>query len=418
VALLALTLAAVPALAAARGWPMRQEAGRLVVETPHYVVQTDHEPKVAQLVASHQEALFRELYGRMGKIKPAAQFKRMLVRVFTTEQAYKKAMGAGAEGSQGLFTGSTIGGYAPADNLDRLLSLFRHEGTHQFVQQFIGTGCPVWLNEGLAVYFQEGEFKEGKLVVGQVPKYRLRVIQTALKEGKLLSMSHLLAVSYDSWNAAIRTKSPQANIQYAQAWSVVHFLEHADNGKYRAPFMQYVYFLARNRTSSDAWAKTFGGNMAPFEARYRAYVSSLKPTSDRSCREKMGMLAKWIIRYFPRSPDAFTDIATFRDAAVGGKLGYWTVTDPGSEVPYEIREPEAIADLFRCPDDASKGDAPSYELVPQAGGGPPGVRCSHHAGFVLETVYEPDPENPNITNITITSKAALPGDKKPPADPK
>jgi len=403
------TLMAASAEGAGRGWPMRQQGGMLVVETPHYVFYTDHDPKVAQLVASHQEALFRELYQRMGKTKPVAQIQRMQCRFFTTEAQYKKAMGEGAEGSQGLYTESVIAAYGRPDSLEKLLSIFRHEGTHQFVSQFIGNQCPVWLNEGQAVFFQHSEFKDGRLTVGQVPKYRVRLLKKCLKEGTLLPLKSLMAMSYQEWAAAVRNKTPQAPIQYAQAWSVVHFLERGDRGRYRVPMLQYIHYLARNRESQEAWQKTFGRDLGGFERRYRAYLTSLTPTTDMTCREKMGILAKWILRYYGRNRDAFKTIDTFRDTAAAGKLGHWTITEPGGEGSYEIREPEAIRELFRCPNDDSPGDACSYELVHDVQGDPPVVRCRHHAGYLFETVYEKDPEDKKTTVIRIISKPVLPG---------
>jgi len=411
-AMLAVVLAGAFAQAAGRGWPMRQEGGLLVIETPHYVFHTDHEPKVAQLVASHQETLFRELYQRLGRTKPVAQIQRMQCRFFTTEAAYKKAMGERAEGSQGLYTEAVIGAYGPPDSLEKLLGVFRHEGTHQFVSQFIGNTCPVWLNEGLAVYYQHSTFKDGRLTVGQVPKYRVRVLKKSLEDGDLLPLQRLFAMSYNEWNAAVRAGSPQARVQYTQAWSVVHFLSEADRGRYRTPMAQYMYYLARNREPEDAWRKTFGADLTGLQKRYHAYITSLQPTTEMTCRERMAILGKWIFRQYHRKKDAFRTIETFRDAAAAGKLGYWTITEAGGEAPYQIREPEALRDLFRCPDDDRPGDVCSYELVIGEKDQLPIVRCRHHAGYVLETVYEKDPENPKKTVLRVISKPVLPGEGK------
>ena len=393
--------------AAPRGWPIRKSGDMWIVDTPHYQFETDHDAKAAQLIASHQEALFLELYRRMSKTRPKTAIKRMQVRVFTTEGRYRQAMGEKAEGSQGLYTGNAIGGYAPPDDLERLLETLRHEGTHQFVRQFIGDNCPVWLNEGLASFFEYAQFEKGVLKTGQVPVMTLNRLKKAMDEGKLISMAEMLSMSYEGWSAAVRAKTPRAYIQYPQAWSIVHFLEAGDGGKYGPPFLQYIYFLSRGTASDQAWAKTFGGNTAAFEGRWKAYLKDLKPTGGMKCSTKLRMLGAWAFKAQKR-PEIFKDMETFRTVAVTGILGGFTITLGGVET--ELKDPESIRDLFRCPDDKSKGDAPSYEIVPDPAGGPSRIRCTRHLGYVLETGYEKDEEGK--WNIKVISRPVLPGEKK------
>lgn len=393
--------------AAARGWPARKSGDMWIVDTPHYQFETDHDAKAAQLIASHQEALFLELYRRMSKTRPETAIKRMQVRVFTTEGRYKQAMGEKAEGSQGLYTDSVIGGYAPPDDLERLLETLRHEGTHQFVGQFVGVKCPVWLNEGLAIFFQYAQFEKGVLKTGQVPLMTLNVLKKAMDDGKLIPMSAMMAMSYDGWSAAVRAKTPQSNVQYPQAWSIVHFLEEGEGGKYRTPLLQYIYFLSRSTASDQAWAKAFGGNIAAFEGRWKAYLKDLKPTGGMKCSTKLRMLGAWAFQA-QRRPEILKDMETFRTVAVTGVLGGFTITLGGVET--ELKDPESIRDLFRCPDDKSKGDAPSYEIVPDPAGGASRLRCTHHSGYILETAYEKGEDGK--WGIRIVSRPVLPGDKK------
>jgi len=409
----AVTLAALAAVAvggavrAAAGWPMTRRGDLWFVETPHYEFETDYAPKAAQLLASHQEALFLELYRRMGKTRSAAAIQRMKVYVYQTEDRYRQVMGDGSEGTRGLYTGTAMGAWGSQDDLDETLEVLRHEGTHQFVRQFIGETCPVWLNEGLAVYFQNATFEKGKLVSGQAPMPTVNFLKKALEGDKLMPVALMLTLSDESWRAATRTRSKYASIQYAQAWSMVHFLEAGDGGKYRTPFLQYVYFLSRKASPDEAWQRSFGTNVAAFEKRWKAYIKDLKPTSGISCRTKMAMLGDWVLAAM-KQPQCLKDIETFRKVALTGALGGWVVTVGGIET--EIADRESMADVFRCPQDPSKGDAPSYELVPGKPGEPPVVRCTHHVGVVLETTYVKDHEGKRRTRVV--SRPILPGEKK------
>ena len=381
---------------AKQAWPMKKYGDLWVVETPHYVLETDYDSTAAQVIAGQQEALFRELYRRMGKTRPAGTIERMKVQVYRTQDRYRKAVGSQGEGSRGLFTGTALSAWGPQEELDRTLETLRHEGTHQFVGQFIGQTCPVWLNEGLAVFFQNARFDRGRLLVGQVPIVAANILKTALKDGKLIPVSKMLKMSYPQWSDAVRAKSDQATLQYPQAWSMVRFLEEGESGKYRAPLLQYIYYLSRQDPSEQAWARAFGTNTAAFEEQFHAYIEGLKPAGGLTCRAKLGMLGDWVLMAM-KSPHVLKDMKTFRSAALTGTFGGWTVTVAG--VKTTIADPESLKDLFRCPHDTSRGDAPSYELVPGEAGEPPVVRCTHHPGIVLETKYAKDDEGKWTTTV-------------------
>ncbi|MBE3070356.1 MAG: hypothetical protein IMZ66_08980 [Planctomycetes bacterium] len=404
-AALALAVASGAALAAGPGWPMRQEGGLLVVETPHYIFRTDHAPEAAQRVASQQEALFLELYRRMGKTKPAAQFKRMEVVLFTTQARFKATMGAEAEGSQGLFVGDRIGAWAAPDQVDALLETLRHEGTHQFTAQFIGPTCPVWLNEGLAVYFQNARFRAGGLETGQVPPYLLATLKGGMKDGKLVPLGRMLAMTTDEWAAAVRSGSPQALLQYPEAWAIVSFLEQGDKGKYRGPFLQYIHLVSRGGASVEAWQRTFGADVTLLESQWKDYIGGLEPTGGIDCRTKLRLIGGMVLRSLDR-PTRIADIKALRRAALAGAFGGWTLAVAG--VQYRIDDAETIADLFHCPEDTAAAGAISYVLVPDSGGGPPVVRCTHHAGYALETVYE-QPSGGGQAVVQVVSRPAVAG---------
>ena len=389
------------------GWPIKKYGDLWHVETPHYQLKTDYEPGAAQVIASQQEALFRELYGRMSKTRPASAIGRMTIQVFRTEDRYLKALGPKAKGTQGLYTGTTLGAWGSPADLDETLETLRHEGTHQFVGQFIGGTCPVWFNEGLAVFFQNARFRQGKLVIGQAPMVTVNILKGALADGKLIPLPKMLAMTYGEWSGAITANPKQAAIQYPQAWSMVHYLEQGEKGKYRGPLLQYVYYLSRGESSEQAWARSLGSNIPAFEKGWQAYIKALQPTGGLSCRAKMGMLGDWVLMAM-KQPETLKDMATLRKAALTGALGGWTVTVAG--IKTKITDRESLKDLFRCPHDTSRSGAPSYELVWRKPAGPPIVRCTHHAGIVYETKYVKDAEGKLTT--TVISRPASPGERR------
>ncbi len=371
-------------------WPVRKHGPDLLIETPHYRIRTDLTEEAGQTVASQQEVLFRELYRRMGKIKPKVGFSRLHVLVYESRERYLSELGEKVRGSRGVFSPGkdVLACWAKADELDIILRTLRHEGTHQFVMHFIGPTCPVWLNEGLAVFYEHAEFTGEGMEVGQVPAGRLAVLRRALAEDKPIPIREMLSMSYEQWGGHVREETPEAQLQYCQAWSMVHFLAYADQTRYRAAFLQYMYYLARDEPARAAWLRTFGADYEGFRKRWQAYVEALEPSSEMTCRRHLEVLGSLLMEAHGKLPMPKT-MAAYRKAVLEGRFGKWELrADDGYAIDSE--DTERLAPLFVCPNHRDKRADSSYELVPAADGGPPVLRCRHHAGLVLETRYVKD----------------------------
>jgi hypothetical protein len=395
--------------AAAKGWPMKQEGEFLVIETPHYVVRTDMGAEVGQLIASHQEVLFAELYRRMAGTRTGlVAMQRAGILVVGSKAKYLALEGPDAKGLQGQYSPAKnqISGWGSKDELDDLLETFRHEGTHQFVAQFIGPKCPVWLNEGLAEYFKNAQFSGGELTVGQAPLFIVNDLKRALAANRLLPVQQMLSMSADTWNKTTHNQTPDAYSQYQEAWVMVHFLQHGDGGKYRGPFLQYIYYLARERDAGDAWQKAFGGDVAGLEKRLCEYLRNLKPAGGLGCRVNMSLLGLILLNLHAARQDP-PDIATLRQWMIDGQLPSWTFTT-ASGLKISTADPEVLKSIFRCSEDKSAGDDPSYELAVGRPGEALIVRCRHHIGFVLETVCEKDENGKMAPKVVARPPASVP----------
>jgi len=400
------------AVAGGKGWPMRRRGDLLTLETPHYVIQSDHSPEVAQLIASHQEALFRELYRRMGKIKPNPMTGRFKIKVFQGHMRYLQELGFGAMGSQGLYMHEKdlLAAWGPPEFLDVVLETLRHEGTHQFVMNFIGSDIPIWLNEGMAVFYQHSRFKNGQLELGKVPPKRVMRLQEAIKAHDTISLGRMLRMSNFEWLGAVNVGGSHAGLQYDQAWAMVHFLAFADRMKYRAPFTRFIYYISRGREPYRAWERTFGTNFLAFEQRWEEYVQSLNAIENLPCRDRLEVLGLIIRRFYKEHPKVTGDLAALRKALLEGKLGKWSF-ETFSGMTFSSDDTKRIALLFKCPADGRRNVDISYELVPGKEGRPPAVRCRHHAGYALETAPEEDSPGEGFPTGVIT-KPDLPDAKR------
>jgi len=303
--------AAATARAAGRGWPIHKEGDLWAVQTPHYILHTDHDPEVAQLIASQQEALFRELYRRMGKIKPTQMTGRFNIKVFRGQGRYLMELGPGAMGSQGLYMHykDMLAAWGPPEYLEVVLETLRHEGTHQFVMHFIGSDIPIWLNEGMAVFYQHSRFQNGQLELGEVPPERVIRLKEAIKGHKIIHLARMLRMSNLDWLNAVYVGAPHAGLQYDQAWAMVHFLAFAGNQRYRGPFKQFIYYISRGREPYEAWEQTFGTNFTAFEDRWIDYIESLDATENLPCRERLDILGRLMLRAYKKHPEAVKDLA-------------------------------------------------------------------------------------------------------------
>jgi hypothetical protein len=397
-----------PAAAPARRWPMRRDGADLLVETAHYRVRTDLGEEVGQAVATQQEVLFTELYRRMGAGKPRVPFERLRVLVYERYERYVAELGGAVAGSRGVFVPAkdVLACWARADQLDVILQTLRHEGTHQFVLHFIGPDCPIWLNEGLAVFHEEAEFDRGRLTVGQVPPGRLNVVKRAMAEGRLIPLAEMLAMTGPQWLANVQAGGPRGPLQYGQAWAMVHFLAYADDKRYQRAFLQYIYYLSRNEGPERAWQRTFGPNTRAFQDRWEEYVRGLRASAGLDCRLNLRLLG-WLLLQARGREDLVKDMATFRQAVLDGKFGAWRVqTSDGYAL--ESGDREKVAALFKCSEDKRKDADTSYILVPGAEGEPPVLRCQHHGMTVLETRYVKD-EKGQCAEVTVVARPAAPG---------
>ena len=394
--------------AAGRQWPMRRQGDFLIVDTPHFHIRTDHDPTIAHGVATHQELLYQELARRMGGGKPQSAMKRMPVILCTTEEKTREVARAKVPGATGLYE-MDLSGWGTAEDIDALLATFRREGTQQCVHQFLDGRAPVWLVAGLSTYFQIAKYKGGRLVAGQAPLLLVQSLQKAAEEGRLLPVSKMVSMTVSDWNAAVKAKSAQSKVQSQQAWSIVHFLEQGEKGRFQKAFVQYMTLLGQGRTSQDAWARTFGTNMAAFGKSWLACLKALQATEQLDCRTNLRMVTAMAF-YARGRPDIVGSIESLRDAALRGDFTGWTATQYGAEI--KIEGAETFKKLFHCSQDKREGDPISYQLVRTKPDEPPIVRCLHHEGMILETQYRKDPEDEKKLTLMVVSRPAKPGEKE------
>jgi len=173
-----------------------------------------------------------------------------------------------------------------------------------------------WVDEGLAEYFGEAVWTGDAFVVGVIPRRRLEEVRQLIRARGLLPFERMLEMTRTQWNADLSGRN------YAQAWAMVHFLIHADDGRYRKAFDLYIDDIAlRNMPWKKAFVLRFGRDLAGFEKRFADWWASLPddPTAELEALAAVQTLTSFLGRATAQG-QKFADAAEFFRMARQGRL--------------------------------------------------------------------------------------------------
>ncbi len=309
----------------------------------YYVIYTDLGDEVAAEASARMTAMAEE-YHRRTKGFAGVIRNRLPFYLFGRSEDYLAA--GGLPGSAGQYGGGrrvlmALAGKRPSLSLWHTV---QHEGFHQFVDMAIGGHMPIWINEGLAEYFGAGIWTGDGFVTGIISQRRLAAVQQHIRSDQITPFLDFLVLTGDQWRGAFeqrqkngdKPKSPskssrgksggdrpkvnRVRINYDQAWSMVHFLVHAENGKYRQSFAGLISDISAGRDWKRSFRTRFGVNIKAFEQRYRAWWLALpdNPTRDLYIKAHVATLTSFLARATSQG-QSFPDVEQFlRQARAGG----------------------------------------------------------------------------------------------------
>jgi len=391
---IAVLLAALPAVEGLpAGEAERMPAGEVVrvgnlfvMATRHYRVETDIAPEITRLVAEHMETVGAAYYNILrayGRIR----IPRFRVRVYRQRFDYLEVVGSRHVNTIGLYVPArkTLYACVGTDDLDRILAVLRHEGWHQFIHEVI-ENIPPWVDEGLAEYFRFARVEGSRLIQGEMPARDIRMVRGFLQRGKTIPLEELMQIDLRTWNQTLREEPLRGSLQYRQSFTLVHFLLHADRGRYRKYLFRYLNMLEDGVSRERARKRAFGSDLGRLRKTWAAYVRKTEPSPRFLCRENLLLLGGVLLNH--AGGRRFT-AAEFHEALIKQELGEW---DTGRRHGRTIHSdnPAEIAALFRCP--LHEGDEGiSYEFrYPSPEARLPEIICRHHKGFVLRFWYTYD----------------------------
>lgn len=153
-----------------------------------------------------------------------------------------------------------------------------HETLHQIFLHYV-PDPPIWINEGLAEYFCNFEYKDGIYKTGRLSQKHLALLKKMLIEGCYTPVDHLIELNHHSFHND--NFGPKEMGNYAQSWSLVYFFMNADNGKYRNLTNDYLTNLFDGKKPKDAFEKVLAKHqlsMSILSQKWQAYFMTLPET--------------------------------------------------------------------------------------------------------------------------------------------
>lgn len=224
------------------------EAGWLLVETEHIELRTDLDPEDAARRARQLEQYWRALAAMYGAVAPGRPPPGGRFAVIHFDRCRDLTRFQRRSWSAFVFLAPSWRSQPVAvtceGNGDSLLI---HELAHIFNDHHV-PGMPVWLNEGLATYYETLTVRNGKAIIGFVPRERVGACRGGIPPG----LDEIRRMSFEAFH-----EGQDESCHYLAAWKLVHLLTGTTTDRMRR-FHRYLDGLRRTLTSDQAWSAAFG----------------------------------------------------------------------------------------------------------------------------------------------------------------
>jgi hypothetical protein len=335
-------------------------------QTQYYVIHTDLTGDRLKEAALRMTKMAEEYHNRTKGF--AGQINQKLpFYLFNREADYLNA--GGMAGSAGVFMVVGDESKLMADERAGLhtWNVVQHEGFHQFAHAVIGGELPIWVNEGMAEYFGEGLFTGDGFITGVIPPRRLDRVKQNLRDHKFRPIRDMMLLAHADWNEEMSLTN------YDQAWSMVQFLAHAENGKYQGAFATFMCAVGSGQKWDQAWLNNFG-SAEGFEQRWQDYW--LKLPTDVSLDLYAKAATSTLTSLLARATTQRQKFPTFDDFATAAKAKSTTINDT-DWLPQDLID-SALADVT-----ALRKRGVGFALNAAGGGKGPTIVCTLDGGKKL-----------------------------------
>jgi tetratricopeptide (TPR) repeat protein len=242
------------------------------VDSPHFAVVTDSNEKEARKLAGQFErmrSLFKEVLpfaaGDAGLPITVLALKDRKGFVALEPAAY---LSKGSLPLDGLFLRTPDRNYIllrlDTEHEEHPFAVVYHEYTHFVLRK--AEWLPIWLNEGLAQFYENTDIGETSVSLGQ-PTADLILF---LRDQRLLPLPTLFAVGYDS---PYYHQEDKGSVFYAESWALTHMIEVQDAQRKQHRLQDYAHYMVKGEDAVTAAQHAFG-DLTMLQKQLNDYVSS------------------------------------------------------------------------------------------------------------------------------------------------
>jgi tetratricopeptide (TPR) repeat protein len=264
-------------------------SGTVAIETPHYLIRAES-PRLSKkgkkedlekAVLARTQKYAEHLTGARAYFEqlvsgPQSRSRKPFVFICDTPESYYVYADFTSEDRLEHTAGVFFNQYQQLlfyrdESEEETLQTMTHEAFHEYLHAILPS-VPIWMDEGMAEYVSGVKIEGGRVAsVGGILKGRLRNLQAALDSGW-----DGFGFDFVLWEPKEMFYTLAPELQYAQAWSMVHFLMHGKGGKYKPLLDRYVKVLLETRSTAEARTVFTGSDLGTIQREWLAYVKSLR----------------------------------------------------------------------------------------------------------------------------------------------
>ncbi|HVN21052.1 MAG TPA: tetratricopeptide repeat protein [Dongiaceae bacterium] len=240
------------------------------VTSPHFIVATDGSEKQGRRVADQFERMRSVFHAAFPKLNMDSGAPIAVIAVKGEKdfralepEAY---LAKGSLKLGGLFLRTAEKNYV----LMRLdaegehpYSIIYHEYTHFLISKG-SASMPLWLNEGLAEFYQNTDIQEKQALLGEPSAEDL----LWLRQNRLLPLETLLSVDH---NSPYYHEEKKGSIFYAESWALTHMIQISDAREKAQHLSAYVDLVGKNVDPVTAASSVFG-DLKKLQSQLEDYV--------------------------------------------------------------------------------------------------------------------------------------------------
>lgn len=244
-------------LAVGTAWARENTSPWVEVRSPHFTVVTDAGGKQGRHVLDQLERMrwvFQKLFPR-SNVDPVSPIVVIAVKNQKGFQSLEPEAYLGKDklSLAGLFQRTPDRNYILMRldaHGDHPWAVIYHEYTHLQLGS-TGEWLPLWLNEGLAEFFQNTEIRDKDVLLGEPSADNLLYLQ----QHTLIPLRVLFRVDADS---PYYHEEQKGSVFYAESWALTHYLETTDAREHTDRVSAYIHLISQNQDPVTAAEQAFG----------------------------------------------------------------------------------------------------------------------------------------------------------------